>query len=123
MATYEYKVYDEREHLGDRYRMDVYVYDRGKVTASNRNHAIEKVLLKVGMMPRGNTLDIRTEKGSLSARLYWGQRPVEPWGWQWSEGTISYKSDVRNYVIHNGHVYYVMGAGMVANRLNPPKRK
>lgn len=122
MTTYEYKVYDERDAPGDRYRRDMFIYDKGKVSASNRNQAIEKVILKVGMRPKGNTLEIRTEKGSLSAKLYFNQRPVEPWIWQWSEGTISYKDDVRNYHIRNGHVYVVKGMSMIADRLNPPKR-
>ena len=125
MATYMYKVYSERDRPYDRYARDVITYAKGTVSATSRNDAIEKVILKVGMLPQGDILEITTQKGTKVATLLNTERPIEPWGRQWTDvaGKGRMDSSTRNYHIHNGHVYYVMGMGYSANRLNPVKKK
>lgn len=123
MATYIYKVYSERDRPYDRYARDRITYAKGIISATSRNDAIEKAILKVGMHPRGDILEITTQKGTKVATLINTERPIEPWGRQWSGDARKESDSTRNYHIHNGHVYYVMGMGYSANRLNPVKKK
>lgn len=128
MATYDYTLYSEKDIPIDRYRVRVEKtrYANGRISAASRNQAIEKAILSVGMFPRGDYLEIRTQKGALIAKFKNTERPVEPWGRQWTD--MLSKGDrlsdsTRNYHIRDGKVYYVMGMGIRANRLNPVKKR
>lgn len=120
MTAYTYTLYSERVRPYDRYAMDIMRYASGKISAASRNAAIEKAILKVGMHPKGDILEICTEKGTLVTKLMNTERPVEPWGRQWSEGDRM-KDTTRNFHIHNGCVYFVKGMGRYAYRLNPQR--
>lgn len=122
MATYTYKNYAEIPQ--DRYRLNVITYSQGTISANSRKMAIEKAILKVGMSPRGDYLEIRTNSGEIIGRFVNTERPVEPWGRQWtdmSDKGMRYDSNVHNYHIRNGKVYYVLGTGLNAHALNPTK--
>lgn len=129
MATYDYTLYSEKDIPIDRYRVRVEKtrYANGRISAASRNQAIEKAILSVGMFPKGKYLEIRTQKGTLIAKFMNTERPVEPWGRQWTDilgGNGNRLSDsTRNYHIRNGTVYYVMGMSIRASRLNPVKKR
>lgn len=123
MAIYTYKNYSESPQ--DRYRINIVTYTQGSISATSRKWAIEKAMLKVGMRPRGQFLEIRTGSGDIVGKFENTERPVEPWGRQWtdlSDKGMNYDSNVHNYHIRNGRVYYVLGTGVNAHALNPRKQ-
>lgn len=114
MVDYIIKCYNEYQI--DRYRRGVdYIFNREVTGWDDINDAIKSCIKKFNSAPIGTTLDFEHPKTRrLVKRLVKTERPVEPWGTQWSEGS---RMNGKNYIMRNGNLYVVEGTSRTANKV------
>lgn len=113
-----------------KFRYEVYDYQGKKisgstVTAKSYNLALDKIIRSVGTGGNAWSIDILNSNKDVIHRLHFTERPIEPWGFQWTEDGNRDNDKTRNIFIRDldGKVYYTYGNSRVAHYLNPPKKR
>lgn len=113
-----------------KFKYEVYNYSgkktrSGNVTAKSYNLALEKIIRTVKLGGNTQFISILNSNREVIHNLYFTERPIEPWGYQWTEDGNRDDSKTRNLFIRDldGKVYYTYGYSRVAHYLNPPKKR